>query len=713
MKNKIRLIFTLALAIFSSAFQSAINGGDNAGAVDANGSPFTTDQRGTGFPRIDPGGNTVNVRSFEYVDPCLALTGNTVFVNATVSGSGDGNSWATAVKTLQEALVLANLCSNITQIWVAAGTYYPDEGGSQVDNDRNATFTLKNGLAIYGGFAGTETILDDRDWRTNITILSGDIGLSGVATDNSFHIISLRSISDVRVDGFTVSDGFMAATDVVDARAGAGIFMSRTSNITLDHLRIINNTAVGSGPEISPGSGGGIYVERTTGTTSLTNSIFQNNHAGFGGGVYSLLANSLTVSNTIFRSNSALWGGGGVIHRLGESFMVVGCLFDNNVAVSDDGQSGSGGGVQIEGGGSTVFTNTVFSSNQANGLNDDGGGAMIVFGGIVGLVNSTMSDNTTASTTKPDGNAICLLETGFGIQEINLINTIVWGTAVTQLHNEGSVNYDHSFVKGISGSDPLFVNSSDPDGADNVFGTADDGLMIANNSPAINAGTNTGAPNNDVTGNLRALTVEDPADIGAYELPPCVSPAGLSTTNITSTSAQLNWNPVAGASKYKLLYRQKGASSWTTVKRKGTAVSYTLSALTPSTTYNWKIKTVCSSGQSQFSIVKKFTTASAFVSHGTTTTPESAMAESMDVAAMPNPNNGNFTVDLHLPANKANTTLQLYNDFGVKVWQEDLGIKSGRIVKNIYLENKLATGLYMLMVQRSDGVYTAKIVVSK
>ena len=457
---------------------------------------------------------------------CAVYTNNRAYVNASATGANNGSSWTDAFTSLQSAFSTANNCP-ITEIWVAAGTYKPTN-----TTDRTVSFEVPSGVNLYGGFAGTETLLSQRNIAANLTILSGDIGIGGVAADNSYHVISLLIKSNILIDGFTVSDGFIAATDVSVnlGPVGAGILLSRTSNITLDHLRIINNTAIGSDPSTGTGAGagGGIYIDRTTGAFSLLNSVVQNNHAGFGGGMYSLLANSVTINKTIFRSNTALWGGGGLLHWLGESYSVVGCLFENNVAVSNDGQNGSGGGAQIQGGESTSFTNSIFSNNQGNGSNDDGGGAMIVFGGIVNLVNCSMSGNTTLSTTKPNGNSICLLDAGFGIQEINLKNTIVWGTAALHVQNEGTINYDHSIVKGVSGSDPLFVNSADPDGADNTIGTSDDGLMISNNSPALNGGTNTGAPAVDIIGNPRPLTLANPADIGAYEAQ-CVIPNAVAT----------------------------------------------------------------------------------------------------------------------------------------------------------------------------------------
>ena len=83
------------------------------------------------------------------------------------------------------------------QIWVAAGTYKPTAG-----TDRTISFALKPGVGVYGGFAGTETALEQRDWRTNVTTLSGDLlgNDSGPASiwnatmaDNSFHVVTNNS----------------------------------------------------------------------------------------------------------------------------------------------------------------------------------------------------------------------------------------------------------------------------------------------------------------------------------------------------------------------------------------------------------------------------------------------------------------------------------------------------------------------------------------
>ena len=61
------------------------------------------------------------------------------------------------------------------EIWVAAGVYYPDIGGGQTNNDVHATFTMADGVALYGGFDTLDTQFAERDWESNLTVLSSDI----------------------------------------------------------------------------------------------------------------------------------------------------------------------------------------------------------------------------------------------------------------------------------------------------------------------------------------------------------------------------------------------------------------------------------------------------------------------------------------------------------------------------------------------------------
>jgi hypothetical protein len=73
---------------------------------------------------------------------------------------------------------------------------------------RTATFQMKSGVALYGGFSGTETARNQRDWAANVTILSGDIGAEGDNSDNSYHVVTANNTDASAVlDGFTISGG--------------------------------------------------------------------------------------------------------------------------------------------------------------------------------------------------------------------------------------------------------------------------------------------------------------------------------------------------------------------------------------------------------------------------------------------------------------------------------------------------------------------------
>ena len=142
-------------------------------------------------------------------------------------GNGRGSSWYDAT-SLQKALSIA---VNGEQIWVAAGIYKPTEG-----TDRTISFQLKDGVALYGGFAGGETDLNQRNWRMNETILSGNIGEADVETDNSYHVLvgngsSISPISNATLlDGFIVEAGYANSYALNDKR-GSGLYLYNASRV--------------------------------------------------------------------------------------------------------------------------------------------------------------------------------------------------------------------------------------------------------------------------------------------------------------------------------------------------------------------------------------------------------------------------------------------------------------------------------------------------
>lgn len=250
-----------------------------------------------------------------------AVTGlsSVLHVDASASPGGDGSSWAGAINDLQRAICVAGGSNGTVQeIWVAAGTYKPDAGSG----DRLSTFALVSGIALYGGFAGTETLLSQRDVEANVTVLSGDIGEPGVESDNCYHVVtgSLTDSSAV-LDGFTITAG----------RA--------------------------DGPGWPNSSGGGMFVEQ--GAPTLANCTFEGNYAADGGGGIGTYQASPTIMACHFHDNDGgAWGGGAIMNYVDSHAHISLCTFQGNTALF-------GGAVLAAYSSSPVLTGCTFIGNSA------------------------------------------------------------------------------------------------------------------------------------------------------------------------------------------------------------------------------------------------------------------------------------------------------------------------------------------------------------
>ncbi len=215
------------------------------------------------------------------------------FVKADASGDDDGSDWENAFVLLQSALTAAQPKD---QIWVAAGTYYPTSDHGWSIGSRGNHFRMKEGVEIYGGFDGTESELSERDFRSNETILSGDIGLPGVSSDNSYHVIYNPPGHNIDksslLDGFTVRDGF---ADGSDPRFNGGGIYNHHSDPTIRNCRVIYNTA--------NNFGGGIYNDHSS--PMIVNTVIAHNKADNGGGLYNFTSSDLLMVNCLIYDNEA------------------------------------------------------------------------------------------------------------------------------------------------------------------------------------------------------------------------------------------------------------------------------------------------------------------------------------------------------------------------------------------------------------------------
>ena len=233
----------------------------------------------------------------------VTVIANRVYVNiANANPTQDGISWATAYSNLQTALTTA---TTGFEIWVAQGTYKPTSTIT-----RTIYFNIPNAVKVYGGFVGTETVLNSRNFRTNTTILSGDIGVVNVTSDNSYHVVTFDGSSTITVlDGFTITGGnanfdsrrvgsSTANPSTTTIETGGGIVVQNASSPMITNCTIVNNAAV---------TGGGIYVGDASLPKIMACKIMAN-QATFGGGISFQDGSNGSLNNTLLSGNRGIGG---------------------------------------------------------------------------------------------------------------------------------------------------------------------------------------------------------------------------------------------------------------------------------------------------------------------------------------------------------------------------------------------------------------------
>ena len=417
-----------------------------------------------------------------------------VDVNAT--GANNGTSWANAYVNLQDAI---NNTPSGNQIWVAAGTYMPTRlpsTGATSTTSRDLSFYLNKNLKIYGGFAGTETTLSQRNISANPVILSGDIGTVGDNTDNSYHVFIMSSLpSTAVIDGFIIRDGNANANYI--ASTSGNPYPTQTSYVSFDSKTIYQY------------AGGGIYVVDSD--VDIENCIIMENSARkfggagmFFGGHTSTSSTTATIDNCVVYNNSSDDKGGGFYSwRSLDNGSPVGTCNPNltNVTVCYNSSDNGGGGL--------------FGKNADWTIKN-----VLLWG------NTTLNNNSVQSSTFKGSDFIIA-----GNGSITSSNCML--QLVNSKYDTTNSNALTSATNVLYNQDPLFVNSSDPDGSDNTWMTLADGLVLKSTSAGVGAGTSTGAPSNDITGKARATS----PSIGAYEGRTCKKSNNLPTASGTLTAS--------------------------------------------------------------------------------------------------------------------------------------------------------------------------------
>jgi len=213
----------------------------------------------------------------------------TVYVNHAATGSNNGTSWTDAYTSLTTAL--ANATSG-DEVWIAEGTYSPGTA-------RGNSFSHPNGCQVYGGFNGTETLLSQRDWWSNVTVLSGDIGTPNDNTDNTYAIYDVDGQNSANLlDGVFITGGH--ANGPAHWNKGAAILVRNPGTngfaIEIRNCVIDDNT--------SQDLAGAVFIGYHMEVT-FNNCIFTNNSTRFGGAIFADDEAIVNCNNCSFNGNSA------------------------------------------------------------------------------------------------------------------------------------------------------------------------------------------------------------------------------------------------------------------------------------------------------------------------------------------------------------------------------------------------------------------------
>ena len=345
----------------------------------------------------------------------LLADNHILYVNDNATGINNGSSWTNAYTKLQDALVAATAGD---EIWVAAGVYYPDEGGNAVAESSYMSFELISGVALYGGFAGTESAVSQRHVATNLTVLSSDIDQNDITDanhivinafdivgSNAFHAVIAHGVnSSARLDGFVLTAGLANQSPTFCPEGCGGALFAVEGSPTLANLTVIGNRAT---------YGGGMLF-RGASSPTLTDSTFTQNYAEkFAGGLQTQEGAEITVTRVKFIENRASDVGGGA--RIVEVDAVL-----NDVTFQENASNTNGGGLYVVGGKVTI-NHALFERNLAQ----TSGGGIYAEGGALQIQNAQFEGN---ANNEGSGGGIYANGTTLDIRQSDFVGNIAYNS---------------------------------------------------------------------------------------------------------------------------------------------------------------------------------------------------------------------------------------------------------------------------------------------
>ncbi len=421
------------------------------------------------------------------------------------NASGSGQSWADAARELADALKAAKTNTNIKQIWVAQGTYYPLYSPEDINfgnqGNRDNAFLLVNGVSVYGGFKGDETSPADRnlDNPNFASILNGNF--RGTV---SYHVVVAvgATNNNTLLDGFTVKNGNANGSSTlivggvdIDRNTGGGIALYNNSVMILRNIIVTQNN--------SNNRGGGIVSVQNDVVNISTAQVTENTSYYFGGGIAQVGTTHchMTIVNSRISGNSLTantQNGGGIYS--------VAYLSLRNVEVSGNKAISGAGIYSYEIGTPQIaelkLLNCTISGNLATGSETNNSS-----------VYTRSSVETTIRNTVIQGNSGGVRASG--TTQAVYRNSLVQGATTNDAHNNIDGNSHPFFLDAPHHSTAPFTNGH---------------YAVIPTSPLVNAGDGThytgdGANlglDKDLAGKARVYNYGSGGtiDIGAFEYHP-------------------------------------------------------------------------------------------------------------------------------------------------------------------------------------------------
>jgi len=366
--------------------------------------------------------------------------------------------------TVRSLAVIATIAAFMIPVSLRAAVINVPASQSTIQAGVNAALSGDTVLVAPGTYTGTGNFNIDSAGK-NITIKSSGgaagtiIDMTGASPINQKHAFNIHNGETVTINGFTIKNGYFAngAITVADSTLTITqcIFTGNTSVLYGGALTIVQNNASVA-----------VTVQQSQFISNTAGDLTSN--SGLGGAIEALVNSSngvetVNIVNSTFVGNTASYDGGAIdISGLGTASPTV------------------------------TITNSSFYGNNANGFVASGSGLPApVSGKAPGAVDSFQD-------------------------AVTITNTILWGDSTSAeystLNNPatsglGSLSIKFSDVQGgFTGNgnfnaNPLYLNQAGGD------------LRLTANSPAIRAGTTTGAPTVDLLGNSRGSN----PDVGAYQ----------------------------------------------------------------------------------------------------------------------------------------------------------------------------------------------------